>query len=767
MSQGRITVDLLAKTGSFETDINRSAKLAAKRAKEIDRAFYSAGRAVGASMRTMVGGLLAATGVTLTVGAAFEGLKKAIDLADETRDLSIRLGASTETISAFRYAAQQTGTDMDSLAKGMKILAKNAADAINPTSAQAKVFDALGIKVTDSAGRLKDLSDLIPEIADKFKGLEDGTTKAALAQALFGKSGLELTEFLNQGADGLKAYTDKARELGIVIDSQTAAAADDFKDTLGDLKAEMGGVALQVARELLPTLKDLVSDLRDLIHDGNLAADVATVLGTAFHAGVGLIKEYENAVNRVSLAIEGLVEISAGMDEVQRNLRSLGLAEGSVAEGYERINNAIKNGQKALDSLSAPKPVSVQFITPDSGNLPESAFKRPAATHQTVDSSRIAKALSNPSTKSSGKSDAEKQAEQVARAIEQMTKAQQDWEAELSKTGNPIADEYADRLRQIAEQAKQFAKDGVPADKVKAFTASMTELADKLRDKDLAQAQKEFSDETAEMAAQLKGPASEALLHFQQEEAKLKQELADGTITLDQYIERMKILTKLRDAPVSSVLQDIQEQYDMLGLTIEEQDTYNRLRQVGSEISEKDRQSIIAATHALHEHAKAVSDQTEAMDALRDATAGFFEDLAHGVGVWDALKKAADNFAAAITQIIAQRLVERLFGQMGSANGGSSGNWIGSLFGSLFGGGRADGGDVLGGTGYLVGEQGPELFVPRTAGVVIPAHITKAMGGGGNVVNNAFYLPERYSPQTQSQISQKTGIATRRALTRN
>lgn len=39
MSIGRIIVDLLARTGSFETDMNRSAKLAAKRAKEIDEAF--------------------------------------------------------------------------------------------------------------------------------------------------------------------------------------------------------------------------------------------------------------------------------------------------------------------------------------------------------------------------------------------------------------------------------------------------------------------------------------------------------------------------------------------------------------------------------------------------------------------------------------------------------------------------------------------------------------------------------------------------------
>lgn len=53
--------------------------------------------------------------------------------------------------------------------------------------------------------------------------------------------------------------------------------------------------------------------------------------------------------------------------------------------------------------------------------------------------------------------------------------------------------------------------------------------------------------------------------------------------------------------------------------------------------------------------------------------------------------------------------------------GGSGGGVLGSLASSLsglFGGapGRATGGPVTGGSAYLVGERGPELFVPTAAG---------------------------------------------------
>src|SRR5690606_5896641 len=136
------------------------------------------------------------------------------------------VGVSTEVLSAYGFAASQTGTDIETLAKGLKVLAKNTADGLNPTNEYAKVFDALGIKLTDNAGKLRKLGDLLPEIADRFKSMEDGTTKAALAQSLFGRAGLDLTEFLNQGSEGLREFTDRAAELGLVVDAETATAAD-------------------------------------------------------------------------------------------------------------------------------------------------------------------------------------------------------------------------------------------------------------------------------------------------------------------------------------------------------------------------------------------------------------------------------------------------------------------------------------------------------------------------------------------------------------
>ena len=62
------------------------------------------------------------------------------------------------------------------------------------------------------------------------------------------------------------------------------------------------------------------------------------------------------------------------------------------------------------------------------------------------------------------------------------------------------------------------------------------------------------------------------------------------------------------------------------------------------------------------------------------------------------------------------------------------GNAFANFFGKIFGGPQAHGGPVTGGTSYMVGEKGPELFTPGASGVITPNHKL----GGGVVIYNSF-----------------------------
>ncbi len=193
---------------------------------------------------------------------------------------------------------------------------------------------------------------------------------------------------------------------------------------------------------------------------------------------------------------------------------------------------------------------------------------------------------------------------------------------------------------------------------------------------------------------------------------------------------------------------------------------------------------------------------TDAVDSLlidvRASTDGFAQDIQAMRGTFDAT--LVDGFARAGSVLergllgairrgslgfddlrrialaalgdIAAQAVQGVFaaGPGGAAAGGGllGGllNMGGSLVGSILGlPGRATGGPVSPGRGYLVGERGPELFVPTTSGRI------DAGGGqqGRDVkVSISIVSPAGASgPQSLQRSSRQVASAVRRALASN
>lgn len=124
---------------------------------------------------------------------------------------------------------------------------------------------------------------------------------------------------------------------------------------------------------------------------------------------------------------------------------------------------------------------------------------------------------------------------------------------------------------------------------------------------------------------------------------------------------------------------------------------------------------------------------------------------------FDDLKRVA---LAAMAEI-AQASLRTLFNAAGPASGSGIGGLLTGALSSLLGApGRAHGGPVAAGRGYVVGERGPELFVPSQAGRVEPAR-----GGGRDVrVSIAVTSPQPGDPAVLRQSSRQIARAVRTAL---
>ncbi len=149
---------------------------------------------------------------------------------------------------------------------------------------------------------------------------------------------------------------------------------------------------------------------------------------------------------------------------------------------------------------------------------------------------------------------------------------------------------------------------------------------------------------------------------------------------------------------------------------------------------------------------------TDSLSGVGDA---FVNALAKGENAFKALRTTALNAAADIAasmmkMAILNPLINSLFPSAG----------LPTLTG--FGGARAGGGPVSAGSAYLVGERGPELFLPGTSGSIIPNHALQApsyssaasAGAGGGlqvVVNNN-------APGVHTQAEERTGADGSRQL---
>lgn len=146
------------------------------------------------------------------------------------------------------------------------------------------------------------------------------------------------------------------------------------------------------------------------------------------------------------------------------------------------------------------------------------------------------------------------------------------------------------------------------------------------------------------------------------------------------------------------------------------------------------------SSEALGEQMEQAQRAGQAVSGLSRETSRFAasaaSDFARAVIAGKSLADTLSNILSRLGDLFLNSAFRSIFG--GGAGGGGGFDLFGWLGGAIFGGGsggglagkRAMGGPVEAGRPYLVGERGPEVFVPRQSGGVM------ANGQGGGVVIN-------------------------------
>ena len=634
----------------------------------------------------------------------FLGLAQAIGQELRLKDIFIQFGRE------FQFLANGLEVDIELVDEAFRKFLDS-----DPAKAQA-IVDALEdqLAVTDPATRAyQDLKEAV----DRYRG------SVNLTLAAQGKLNTELskTSFFSEinvkGLADIKvAHNNEARA--------RLASADSLKNWNTEAqqlfnKASSGKSAVELlaeAKKKLKTATRAVSDAQ--IEERNSNERVADAQKKLELTGVALTKAQE----KLAQAIRGYGkdskegrEATARLEEKQRDLASanrdqtlatenvskaqkkLELTTAAATKAKEKLSQAVKGyGRNSKEGEAAARALSsAQRDLQRANNQVTDAIKRVSDAEKKLAELRDKKADPNKVV------DAEFSLEKARFDVEEATlgvaEAEQklaDAKANSESTSLDIRKAELDLVQakfRLRDAIRDVGAEESNLEKVRSTGATAEEIAEAERElEDAKLSVQDALDQQKESQEQLTLATDEyrqIVDGLRETDKKFIELTADVLEAEDDRQASLKDLEEANLAVEDAQIRVKKAQDDLL----KEKDNY---RKVVEGLMDTDQEYIDLSADVI----KATDDQTSAAKDLRDAQEG--------------AARATRDLQDAEEQLRLSRKEQRLAQSRVP--------------------GRAFGGPVAGGRPYMVGERGPELFVPTSSGTIIP---NNRVGGGGVVVN--------------------------------
>lgn len=184
-------------------------------------------------------------------------VKKTIDAMDALDDVSQKTGVAVEALSKLGYVANIEGVGIAGLQQSFIFLSRNMSEAAQGAGSALPAFQALGVAFKNNDGTLRASDEVFLDVAERFKTLEDGAGKTALAMAIFGRSGASLIPMLNYGRESLQDFGNELEAFGGVVSGDMAKSAAQFNDNMTRISEALKAVGIGIANDMLPSLTRL------------------------------------------------------------------------------------------------------------------------------------------------------------------------------------------------------------------------------------------------------------------------------------------------------------------------------------------------------------------------------------------------------------------------------------------------------------------------------------------------------------------------------
>ena len=639
----------------------------------------------------IVGGLGGMATIAGTAATAFVGLGlKAIALADELSDISDATGIASGALNNFRNSLVDAGGKTEDLAVLALKLNQNIGDAAGGNEKAQQAFKKLGVYVTDAGGAVRNTGDILRDAISKLAGIENQSVASALAVDIFGKSAAKY-DFKQ-----LNAANDFAKDEQVAQLIKYQKAIDSIAKSVNDsLITSFGKLAIAIddaQKKAQKAREDAESRGMTMRNDPRTGIPYESPMTKAEKDRYDLAQKLKEAYKDQGREMRKLESIGKPASETGGFGATPEATLKAIAESRKRLAASNIEAEKN-ERLKAANEIQAIEINA------QAELRKAALTiyqQERIDETQMA-------------------AEYAAKKKEIDTKAALDISKVRSQLNAKIFTEEEAQRQKIAEELAAEEK------RINDIVAGSRKIVDEIANQNKEMADKaKFSLDAATMTDNERANAQQ-LFDIEQQRLTLLKQIAD--IKDLPYAERIAkekevndLLNQRRnDALVAQNEQQLQREDFTLGW----EKSYKQYVENSTNAAQQGQQAFETLSRGFE----------DAFTRMFRAGEVSFKNLKAG------FKDLANAMIADFIRIQAQKALLGLFG-------GSSGG--GGFFGSLFGGGGsmagaallglpgyANGGNIPAGQLSVVGERGPELFLPKQAGTIIP---NGAMGG--STVNN-------------------------------
>jgi len=615
--------------------------------------------------------------------------------------------SSIDAADRLNDLSKSTGITIENLA-GLQYAAEQSggdlesiAQAINKLSVSMAKD---GEKFVELGINAKEPIEALKQLSDLFIRIEDPQQRAALAAEMLGKSWAGTAPLLAEGSQRIDEMIKKGTALSGKT-AEMAAQSDQFNDNLAQLKTQISGVGTSLASDLLPAMNQIIAAMQEASKEGSILKTIwigLGGLGTAIYTDSMKSEEQqlENRIKRLKLKDESSL---------------LARIEQPILHPIEAVKEAFTWSKNKTERQQEIQQLQIQLDLLRKQRQEKESAPKVKTPGLTPTEQKALDTLLNPSKKI-GTSHAGADPSAQIRAQEQ---------AALLAFQKQI-DGY-EKMSE-AEQVLWDIKNGG----FKKFLPSVQqELLARAKIVDSIKAQGDATKELAEYDKMVEAVFAGGQEDFNKKLQGAYDILYDVDVVARAGMEWEKLIAIQKQFPDIISLEQIGQKYAQL---------FDTHKETMDEMSEYARQ---------------------AGRQIQDAFAEFlFDPFNSSVG------GMLENFELALRKMAAQALSSHILDAVGSWGESQSGQGglmglLGDILGGMFGA-KALGGPVAAGKTYMVGERGPELFRPSSAGTIIP---NGQLSGGLTVVNN-FNLAQPADRRTQEQIATLAGLSIQNAMMR-